>query len=440
MIEDDLITTPYWWEAGAPPPAGLAEDPPRRVDLAVIGGGYTGMSAALTAAEAGAEVLVLDAAMPGEGASTRNGGMIGAPHRAEVLNLLGGPKDDVGRRMIREGAEAYAYTRGLYTERGIDAAYRQTGRIQLAYTKAHMAAMRRQAEVLNDIAGQGVQVLAREEIGQHIRSDNYFGAILFPDHGGLHPRKAHDGLMRLAMEAGVRVAAPCAVAAVARDGDGFRLTTARGEVRARRVVLATNGYTTPLKRWVARRIFPIPSYLMATEPLPPEVIDRVAPGRMMMVESRARHSYFRPSPDGTRILFGARAALHPIPLRRAAETLSGILTEIWPEAANWRITHCWTGNTGFTFARLPHVGEVDGIHFAMGYCGNGVALSPWLGRKAALRALGDPAGATAFAETPLETRPYHFGGKAWFMPFASAWWSRVVDGRDKRRAAQDRLG
>ncbi|MEL7464393.1 MAG: FAD-binding oxidoreductase [Pseudomonadota bacterium] len=437
-IDDDLITTPYWWEAGAPHPAAFAEDPPREVDLAVIGGGYTGMSAALTAAEAGAEVLVLDAAMPGEGASTRNGGMIGAPHRAEVLNLLGGARDDVGRRMIAEGVEAYAHTRALYTDRGIDAGYRQTGRIQLAYTQRHFEAMKRQADTLNAIADQGVQILAPEEIGQHIRTDRYFGAILFPDHGGLHPRMAHDGLTRLAMAAGARVAAPCAVTAIAEDGDGFRLMTERGEVRARRLVMATNGYTTPVHRWISRRIFRIPSFLMATEPLPPEVIDRVAPARMMMVESRARHSYFRPSPDGTRILFGGRAALHPIGLRKAAETLGGILEEIWPEAANWRVTHCWTGFTGFTFARVPHVGEKDGAHFAMGYCGNGVALSPWLGSKVAYRALGDPRGQTAFAETPWESRPYHFGGAPWFMPLVSAWWSNVVDGADIREAARDR--
>ena len=170
-IAEKLITTPYWWEAGAPPPDSLSDDPPRKVDLAIIGGGYTGMSAALTAAEAGVETLVLDAQLPGEGASTRNGGMIGAPHRAEVLNLLGGDMDDVGRRMIREGAEAYSHTRALYTERGIDVGYRQSGRIQLAYTKRHFDGMRRQAEMLNEIAGQGVEVLAREEIGQHIRAN-----------------------------------------------------------------------------------------------------------------------------------------------------------------------------------------------------------------------------------------------------------------------------
>lgn len=158
----------------------------------------------------------------------------------------------------------------------------------------------------------------------------------------------------------------------------------------------------------------------------------------MMVESRARHSYFRVSPDGTRILYGGRAALSDMDPVKAAEILKATMAEVWPEAARWRITHSWTGYTGFTFAGIPHVGERDGAHFAYGYCGNGVALSPWLGRKAAFRALGDPRGETAYAETRLETRPYHFGGWPWFMPIASLWWNRVVDRRENKEAARDR--
>lgn len=434
---NDLKTEPYWWEGGDPLPE-LSPEPLRNVELAIIGGGYTGLSAALTAAERGVETLVLDAAQPGQGASTRNGGMIGAPHRPELLAQLA--KGDAGYagRMLAEGAEAYAYTKSLYTERGIDAGYRQSGRIVLAYTRDHFEGFRTQAELLNKYTRQGVQLLGEEEIGQHIRTDRYFGAMLMPEHGGLHPRRAHDGLMRLAMEAGATIAAPCAVTGIARDGDGFRLSTAYGEVRAKRVIQATNGYTTPMNRWLSRRIFPIPSFIIATEELPPEVIDRVAPGRRMMVESRARHSYFRPSPDGKRILFGARASLTAMDPAEAAKINRKIMCEIWPEAASWKITHAWTGNTGFTFGLSPHVGEREGVHFAMGYCGNGVALSPWLGRKAALRALGDPEGDTAFASTPLETRPYHLGGRPWFMALGNLWWNHVVDKGQVRRAARDR--
>jgi glycine/D-amino acid oxidase-like deaminating enzyme len=246
--------------------------------------------------------------------------------------------------------------------------------------------------------------------------------------------------MARALAAGVTLCAECPVTGVRPEGEGFRLETPRGSLWARRLVWATNGYTGVEQRFLARRIFRVPSFIIATEELPEGVIDRLAPGRRMMVESRARHSYFRPSPDGRRILFGGRAALVPVSAQAAARRLQQTMAEIWPEAEGWRLTHSWQGFVGFTFARTPHVGVHEGVHFAYGYCGNGVALSPWLGRKAALRALGDPEGETAFAETRFESRPYHAGGWPWFMGLASPWWRFVVDGRETRQARRDRAG
>lgn len=431
-----LITTPYWWEAAAEPAAPPA-DLPGRADLAVVGGGFTGMSAALTAAEKGAEVVLLDSGQPGQGASTRNGGMIGAPHRPAFVRELETYGRDLSERLMREGRDAYAYSRALHQEAG---AFQATGRVQLAYTRAHFAEMATRAALMNDMVPQGIEVLSREEMQAHIRSELYFGGLYYPDHGAVQPRLAHDGLRARAEAAGVTICADCAVRGLRREGEGFRLQTARGSVLARRVVWATNGYTGTENRFLARRIFRVPSFIIATEELPAGVIDRLAPGRRMMVESRARHSYFRPSPDGKRILFGGRAALVPIGPEAAAKRLQRTMAEIWPEAADWRISHSWQGFVGFTFAMNPHVGEHDGVHFAYGYCGNGVALSPWLGRKAALRALGDPDGETAFAETRLESRPYHIGGWPWFMQLANPWWRHVVDSRERAQARRDPAG
>lgn len=212
--------TPYWWEDTAPAPEFAAE-PPRRVDLAVIGGGFTGMSAALTAAGAGASVALFDAMRPGEGASTRNGGMIGAPHRPGFVEELKTYGEEVGTQLAREGLEAYAYTRRLYTGRGFDAGFQQAGRIQLAYTKAHFEAMKARVDVIERVAPQCVRIVERDELAQHVRSDLYFGGALYPDHGGVHPRRAHDGLTRLAMEAGVSINAECPVTRVAGGAGAF---------------------------------------------------------------------------------------------------------------------------------------------------------------------------------------------------------------------------
>lgn len=431
-----MKSDPYWWE-GLAPPSTAPVDLPERVDMAVVGAGFTGLSAALTAAERGAEVLLLDAGVPGQGASTRNGGMIGAPHRPEFAQELKTYGEDLSRRLMREGREAYAFTRALHERSG---AFQHTGRVQMAFTRRHFRSMAERAQAMNAMVSQGIEVLSREEMQLHIASDLYFGGLYYPDHGAVQPRLAHDGLRARAEAAGVRIAGLTPVTGLRRAGEGFRLETTRGPVWARRVVWATNGYTGREHRFLARRIFRVPSFIIATEELPEGVIDRLAPGRRMMVESRARHSYFRPSPDGKRILFGGRAALVPVAPEAAARRLQQTMAEIWPEAADWRLSHSWQGFVGFTFAMNPHVGCHEGVHFAYGYCGNGVALSPWLGRKAALRALGDAEGETAFAETRLESRPYHIGGKPWFMALASPWWRHVVDRRESREAVRDRAG
>lgn len=431
-----LITTPYWWDNQEP--VEISDRPQAdQIEVAVIGGGFTGLSAALTCVEKGAETVLFDAEQPGFGASTRNGGMIGAPHRHAFERDLKIYGRDLTARLAQEGSEAYHYTRSLYTNGNIDADFQPVGRIQLANTMGQFLAMKEKAEILNGLHDQGIQVVERDQLSQHIRSDIYFGGLHYPDHGGLHPRKAHDGLLKKALSAGVTVQPHTPVLDVHRRANGYELRTSKGSIIAKKLIVATNGYTTPVIRWLSRRIFRIPSYLIATEELPADVVSRVAPGRHMMVESRARHSYFRPSPDGKRIVFGGRAALVPIDEYQAARRLQKTLSDIWPEARDWKITHSWQGFTGFTFALTPHLGEIDGIQFAMGYCGNGVALSPWLGRKAALRALGDPEGQSAYAETRLESRLYHLGGKPWFMQLASPWWRHVVDARETRTAQRD---
>ncbi|MDU8926534.1 FAD-binding oxidoreductase [Alisedimentitalea sp. MJ-SS2] len=430
----ELITEPYWWQDGAELPP-VCHDVPAKADMVVVGAGFTGLGAALAAAEKGAEVVVFDAGQPGQGASTRNGGMIGAPHRPEFVQELKTYGRDLAVRIVREGAEGYAHTRALHEASGV---FQHTGRVQMAFTRAHFEAMAERVRLIHELAPQETRLLNREELQDHIRSDLYFGGLYYPDHGAVQPRLAHDGLMKRARDAGVTICAECAVTAMKPEGDGFRLTTEAGEIRARRLVWATNGYTGLQSRWLARRIFRVPSFIIATEELPEGVIDRLAPGRRMMVESRARHSYFRPSPDGKRIIFGGRAALVSIDEREAARRLQRTMAEIWPEAAEWKLSHSWQGWLGFTFARNPYVGSHEGVHFAYGYSGNGVALSPWLGRKAALRAMGDPEGTTAFAETRLESRPYHIGGTPWFMALASPWWRFVVDARETARARRDR--
>lgn len=427
---------PYWWDQGAPLPH-LPERPPLRTDVLVVGAGYTGLSAALTAAEAGASVAVVDAGVPGEGASTRNGGMVGAHPRLSFETVVARFGIETARGLYAEAGPAFAHTTGLIAREGIACDLEVTGRIQLAWTRADFEAQKRLAAAVAAASDIRIEIVERADLAAEIATDRYFGAIRFPDHAALNPRRFHDGLLAAALRRGVTVVGGCAVEQVSAQGPRFEARTPLGEIRADKVVLATNGYTRGAFGWIRRRVFPLPSYLIATEPLAPELLARLAPGRRMMVETRARHSYYRLSPDGTRILFGGRAAMVPIGPERAARRLHETMTGIWPALRSVRLTHSWSGFTGYTFAHLPHVGVCEGMHYALGYSGSGVALAPYLGAKAALQALGDPRGATAYSGTALATRPFHGTGAPHFLRAADLWYRHVVDRRQNRTARRD---
>ena len=193
------------------------------------------------------------------------------------------------------------------------------------------------------------------------------------------------------------------------------------EPAERDVVVATNGYTGPVTPALRRRVISVTSYMIATAPLSPNLMATLMPKGRMLTDSNRLLCYFRPSPDNTRVLFGGRPAYTEIGAQLAAERLTRYMTRIFPELEGVELTHSWFGFIAYTFDRLPHVGECDGMHYAMGYCGSGVVMSTWLGRKAALRLLGEQEGDSAFAELGHPTSPF-YSGKPWFLPFVQAWY------------------
>ncbi len=418
--------TPFWWQDGAELP-DLPEKPSARTDLAIIGAGYTGLSAAITARRAGARVTVVDAIIPGQGASTRNGGMFGAHTRISVDAMTASFGAEASLALMNEAPEAYDFTRRFILDENIACDFQETGRIVLASTKKAQATQAAFVAELKRLTGYELQVVPRENLHDHIVSDAYAGGVFYDDHGALQPRKFHDGLMEIALREGVEVVQNCPVQAVEGRKGAFTLRTAGGEIAAQNVIHASNGYTRKPFNWLARRVFPLPSFIIATEQLPTELIDRLAPGRRMMVETRSKHSYFRVSPDGTRIIFGGRAGMVPLGPDLAARRLRATMVGIWPELEDVKITHSWRGYTGFTFEQMPHVGENEGQHFALGYSGSGVAMAPYLGMKAAYCALGDDRGQSAYGLTTPTTRFYHPGGHPLFLAAGEMWYRQVMD-------------
>lgn len=426
--------TPFWWE-DAPLPEADDSAPAARVDIAIVGAGYTGLSAARVAADGGASVVVVDAGLPGAGASSRNGGMFGAHPRLGHAPLQRAFGSETADALFAEAPQALAWAKQMIADEGIDCDLQETGRISLAWTKTHAANQAALADKIHAKSSVQVTRLSRDAIKSEINTACYHGAMIFPDHCGLNPAKYVTGLIAAVRRRRVPVLAHCPVRDFAINPDGTAtLVTPKGIIKADKVILATNGYTKAPFSWFAARVFPLPSFLIATEPLSPNLIADLAPGRRMMVETRARHSYYRVSPCGTRIIFGGRSSMVPIQLKEAGRRLHATMTEVWPQLRKTAISHVWTGNTGFTFDNMPHVGQQGPIHYAMGYSGGGTVMAPYLGAKAAYAALGDERAATAYTRTHLRRSWMHPTETPHFLQAANLWYRSVVDTRENLQA------
>jgi len=436
---------PYWWRQESESPSGLpfelpstSSELPAKTELLVIGAGYTGLSAAIAASDAGAKVVVVDAGVPGEGASTRNGGMFGAHPRLGLDTLSKKFGAETATAIFYEAQDAFNFTSDLINREKIDCQFDQCGRIQLAWTKAHFAAQQNQVQQLRSVSNMKLELVEKDQLSKEINSPCYFGAIRFPEHASVQPRQLHDGLLRAALDRSITLIQRCPLEQVSKQHSHYVALARNGkQIQADKVVMATNGYTQGKFDWFARRVFPLPSYLIATEPLSNNLISSLAPGRRMMVETRARHSYFRISPDGSRIIFGGRASMTPIQPMLAANRLRQSLIQIWPELDRVKLTHCWSGFTGYSFTHMPQVGQHQGLHFSMGYSGSGVALAPYLGAKAAYQALGDARGETAYQQSFVESRWYHRARKPHFLKPANLWYQQVIDRKEETVARRD---
>lgn len=419
-----LQTRPYWWEAAPREPKALGTLP-ASVDVVIIGAGYAGLSAGLTLARAGRSVLALDMEAPGFGGSSRSGGMVGHGHRLSYSALSEAHGKAKARALIQEGIDSLAFVTDLIERESIDARFRRVGRFRGAATPADYEAQAREADLLKREVGLPVEVVPRAEQRREISSDLYHGGVVFPTHGGLHPALFHQGLLKVARAAGVQVAGHTPATCLRRDGDRFRVETSRGVVEARDVIVATNGYTPNALRPFAERVIAMPSFLIATERLGPNRVAALVPKGRMLVETAATHLYFRPSPDGERIILGGRAALHPIPLEAAARRLGRLLQKVFPSLTGVRLEHAWTGNVAMTRTSLAGIGQYDGVWYAIGCNGSGVALMPHLGNKVALKLLGRPEGATAFDDMPPPPAPLLM-----LRPLVQrslTWWWRAKD-------------
>ena len=418
---------PYWLE-DSPPPALPRASLPKSADVAVVGAGYTGLSAALTLAREGRSVVVFDAKGAGSGCSERNGGQCGAGLNPGLDGLTARYGKARAIALYREALASLEYLAEFVAREGIECRFERPGRFVGAHRPSHYETLARDYEALRRELGVDCHAVPRADQRAEIGSDIYYGGGVIANHAALHPALYHRGLLERALAAGVQVSEHNPVTRIERSGAaGFAVTSIRATLAARDVIVATNGYSNMNAALSAlrRRVIPIGSYMIATEPLAPGLMDRLMPKNRVLNNTRRVVLYFRATPDRRRVLFGGRVALAETDPLSSGPKLHAIMSAIFPELAEVAISHSWMGFVGFSFDHLPHVGVHDGLHYAAGYCGSGVAMASYLGHKAGLKVLGKAEGRTAFDDLPFQTRPL-YDGTPWFLAGAVLYY-RLLD-------------
>jgi glycine/D-amino acid oxidase-like deaminating enzyme len=422
-------TQPFWWDA-APRPTLPEASLPARADVAVVGSGYTGLSAALTLAHAGRSVVVLEKSEAGFGASTRNAGFVGRTFKHSFPELAATKGTDHAIAVFRELQAAFDYVVTLIETEKIDCDFRRCGRLIVANAPRHYDQIAAMLALKQKHLGEPYEMVPKAELHRELASDLYYGGAVLPDLGSLHSGLYHQGLMERVLAAGAQILERTEVRGIERAGKEFILSTDRGELRARDVVVATNGYSGPAMPYLQRRVIPFRGFMIATEELAAVAIDVILPHWRTTHDWHNDIDFLRRSADGKRLLFGGLTGTASDDLRMMAARLRARLLRILPQLSDVKLSHAWNGYCAASFDLYPHIGLVDGIHYAMGYCFAGLPAGTYFGHKTALRILGSAEAMTAFDDRPFPAK-WFYHGKPWFVPAHMANYRRLDRKEDR---------
>jgi glycine/D-amino acid oxidase-like deaminating enzyme len=409
-----------YWFASAPSRTPYDGVLPEDVDCAIVGGGYTGLSAAYHMAQQGIKAAVLEQEHIGWGASGRNGGMVLPGFKQEVHTLIKRHGLKKARALYDLSTEAVMLVKSLVKSNNIDCDLQETGYFYAAWKPAHLRGMTEWQRTMSDHFGHPTRLVTQAQMqAEELGTSRYHGGLVDDFAAGLHPAKYVAGLARIAAQAGACLYDNTEVQSLKKTVSGFEVSTNRGVLRSREVVIATNGYTGGLVPFLQRRIIPVGSYIIATSPLDPALANRLIPSRRMIFDSKHMLYYFRILPDN-RMLFGGRASWTPTTPEKSADILRRSMIELFPELAKVDVEYSWGGTLGFTFDLMPHSGSMDGIHYALGYGGHGVAFATYMGKQLADLAAGKisslPVSEIGFPGMILYRR------NPWFLPLAGLYY------------------
>ena len=400
--------------------------------MAVVGAGFCGLSAARALAKRGVRVAVLEAETLGWGASSRNGGMVLTGMKLPVPALISRYGRETVQRMYAASLQSIDLVEQIVNEEKIECAFSRCGHLEVACKPSHFAGYAESAAQIQREFGHTLRIVPREQLHCEIGSDVYFGGLVEETSAGVNPAQFVDGLAKAAQRAGACLYEQTRVAAIVRESRngsrGFRLSTSRGSLFAKEVLLASGAYTTSASPGLRRKVIPIGSYIIATEVLPADLARELSPRNRMIYDSKHFLYYYRLTPD-RRMLFGGRAAFFPeseTTVRESAELLRQGMVQVYPQLRDTKVEFVWGGTLDFTLDVMPHSGKIDGMYFAIGFAGHGVAAATWMGTQLAAVLCGDvdnnPFSTIRFPSAPMGLR----SGHAWALPLAGMYY-RVLD-------------
>lgn len=414
-----------FWHDTVEMPSGHEQTPlPEKVDVAVIGSGYTGLTAARTLAKRGARTAVLEAESIGWGASSRNGGMALTGLKIPLQTAIKRYGREMARRLFQCSLETIDLVEQIVQEEHIQCGFARSGHLLAANKPKHYDILAGEVDFMAKEFGHTVRLVSRQEQRSEIGADLYYGALVDEASAGLNPAQYVAGLAGAAERAGATLHARARVHRLERRERRFYVETERGALSAEHVLVATNGYTTSVTPQLRRRIIPLGSYIIATERLPDKLARELSPHNRMIFDFKHFINYFRLS-DDQRMIFGGRAAFFPETdqtVRQSAEILRKQMVEVYPQLRETRVEYVWGGTLAFPFDLMPHAGEMDGMYYALGYAGHGLAMGTWMGKTVAEAMLEGTIKEHLFASFPFPGAPLGlYRDKAWFLPLVGAW-------------------